>query len=156
MEAPSIVGPIRVLVIPSIVLFGIYLWSRLFEPLGWLSLIGIPFAAWVAFDSRRIQITEYHSSLAYPPLTLFLLAASSPVIVVPWYLTARDLRQARSRHFPRNLIANRRSPRRSRVRGDGNPRCAVWTSCRTGVPLFLASRCVRAQVAEPARCLTSA
>src|SRR5258705_896015 len=83
-------SPIRALVIPSIVLFGLYLWSRLFQPLGWLSLIGIPFAAWVAFDSRRIQMTEYHSSLAYTPLTPFLLADSSPVIVVPWYLTARD------------------------------------------------------------------
>ena len=96
-------SPIRVLVIPSIVLFGLYLWSRLFEPLGWLSLIGIPFAAWVAFDSRRIRITEYHSSLAYPPLTLFLLAASTPVIVVPWYLTARD------------LIKSGQSPRRPSV-----------------------------------------
>jgi hypothetical protein len=84
-------SPIRVLVIPSLVLFGLYLWSRLFEPLGWLSLCGLPFAAWVAFDSRRIRIAEYHSSLAYRPLTLFLIAASSPVIVVPWYLTARDL-----------------------------------------------------------------
>ncbi len=105
MEAPSIMSPIRVLVIPSIVFFGLYLWSRLFEPLGWLSFIGIPFAVWVAVDSRRIRITEYHSSLAYPPLTLFLLAASAPVIVVPWYLTARD------------LIKSGDSPRRTSVAG---------------------------------------
>ncbi len=59
---------IRVLVIPSLIL-----------------------AAWVAFDSRRIRIVEYHSSLSYRPLTLFLIAAAAPVIVVPWYLTARDL-----------------------------------------------------------------
>jgi hypothetical protein len=82
---------IRVLIIPSLVVFGLYLWSRLFEPLGWISLVGLPFAAWVAFDSRRIRILEYHSSLAYRPLTLFLITASAPVIVFPWYLTARDL-----------------------------------------------------------------
>lgn len=97
--AEKLMSPIRVLVIPSVVIFGLYLWSRVFEPLGWLSLIGIPFAAWVAFDSRRIRITEYYSSLAYPPLTLFLLTASTPVIVVPWYLTARDL--IKSGHSPR-------------------------------------------------------
>ncbi len=85
---------IRLLVIPSLVLFGLYLWSRLLQPLGWLSLIAVPFAAWVAFDSKRIQITEYHTSLAYRPLTLFLLAASSPAIVVPWYLTVRDFIKA--------------------------------------------------------------
>src|SRR6266496_986948 len=100
----------RVLVIPSIVLFGLYLWSRLFEPLGWLSLIGVPFAAWVALDSRRIRITEYHSSLSYPPLTLFLLAASTPVIVVPWYLTARDLiKSGQSPRRPSAAISSGRS-----------------------------------------------
>ncbi len=82
---------IRVLVIPSLILFGLYLWSQLFKPLGWISLVALPFAAWVAFDSRRIRIVEFHSSLSYRPLTLFLIAATAPVIVVPWYLTARDL-----------------------------------------------------------------
>ena len=82
---------IRILVIPSLVLLGLYLWSRVLEPLGWLSLIPIPFAAWVAFDSKRIHITEYHTSLAYRPIALFLLAMSFPIVVVPWYLTARDL-----------------------------------------------------------------
>ena len=97
---------IRVLVIPSLILFGLYLWRQLFVPLGWISLVALPFAAWVAFDSRRIRIIEYHSSLAYRPLTLFLIAASAPVIVVPWYLTARDL--IRSGQTPRRLsIANR-------------------------------------------------
>src|SRR5690349_9541678 len=84
-------SPVRVLVIPSLVLMGLYLWSRLLQPLGWLSLIALPFAAWVAFDSRRIRITDYHSSLAYRPLALFLLAASAIVVVFPWYLTARDM-----------------------------------------------------------------
>ena len=87
-------SPIRLLVIPSLVLFGLYLWSRLLEPLGWLSLIALPFATWVAVDSRRIQITQYHTSLAYRPLTLFFLAATSPAIVVPWYLTVRDMIKA--------------------------------------------------------------
>jgi len=85
------VSSIRVLVIPSLILFGLYLWSQLFKPLGWISLVALPFAAWVAFDSRRIRIVEFHSSLSYRPLTLFFIAATAPVIVVPWYLTARDL-----------------------------------------------------------------
>ena len=91
----------RVLVVPTLILFGLYLWSRLSEPLGWVSLVGLPFALWVALDSRRIRITDYHSSLAYRPLTLFLLTASTPVIVVPWYLTARDL--IKSGQTPRRL-----------------------------------------------------
>jgi hypothetical protein len=82
---------IRILVIPSLVLLGLYLWSRVLEPLGWLSIIPVPFAAWVALDSKRLHITEYHTSLGYRPLALFLLAMSFPIVVVPWYLTARDL-----------------------------------------------------------------
>ena len=99
----STMSPVRILVLPSLVLFGLYLWSKLLHPLGWLSLVALPFALWVAFDSRRIRIVDYHSSLSYRPLTLFLLAASSPVIVVPWYLTARD------------LIKSGQTPRRSPV-----------------------------------------
>jgi len=82
---------VRVLVIPSLVLVGLYLWSRVLEPLGWISLVPVPFCAWAALDSRRIHLTEYHSALAFRPLALFLLALSFPVVVVPWYMTERDL-----------------------------------------------------------------
>ena len=82
---------VRVLVIPSLVLVGLYLWSRVLEPLGWISLIPVPFCAWAALDSRRIHLTDYHSALAFRPLALFLLSLSFPVVVVPWYLTERDL-----------------------------------------------------------------
>ncbi len=94
---------VRVLVIPSLVLMGLYLWSRVLEPLGWISLIPVPFCAWAALDSRRIHLTDYHSALAFRPLALFLLALSFPVVVVPWYMTERDL--IREGRTPRRGVA---------------------------------------------------
>jgi hypothetical protein len=108
---------IRVLVIPSLVLAGLYLWSRVLEPLGWVSLIPVPFCAWAAIDSRRIHLTEYHSALAFRPLGLFLLSLSFPVVVVPWYLTERDLiREGRTlRREPTSALTHSSSASKSGV-----------------------------------------
>jgi len=94
---------VRVLVIPSLVLVGLYLWSRVLEPLGWISLIPVPFCAWAALDSRRLHLTDYHTALAFRPLALFLLSLSFPVVVVPWYMTERDL--IREGRTPRRGVA---------------------------------------------------
>jgi len=66
-------------------------WNALIQPFGWISLVAVPFAVWVAFDSRRIRIRDYHSSLAYSPGALFLLTPCAWIVVFPWYLTVRDL-----------------------------------------------------------------
>jgi hypothetical protein len=106
---------IRILVIPSLVLAGLYLWSRVLEPLGWISLLPVPFCAWAAFDSRRIHLRDYHSPLAFRPLVLFLLALSFPVVVVPWYMTERD------------LIREGRTPRRDAAPASTRPSSASRT-----------------------------
>ena len=81
----------RILVVPSLILFGFFFWFQLYQPLGWLSALVIPPAIWVALDSRRIRVTEYDTSLNYRPGLLLLLSLAFPIIVIPWYLTVRDL-----------------------------------------------------------------
>ena len=82
---------IRLLVVPSLVLVGIYFWSRLFEPLGWLSFLAIPPALWMALDSKRLGVQNFDTGLNHRPTVLFLIGLSFPVVVIPWYLTVRDL-----------------------------------------------------------------
>jgi hypothetical protein len=98
----------RVLVVPSFLLLGLYLWSRLLVPFGWVSLIALAPAAWVAYDSRRIRIQDYNTSLSYGPALLFLFTASFFVVVLPWYLTVRDM--IRSGRVPLRETAAPSSP----------------------------------------------
>jgi len=89
----------RVLVVPSLILVGFFFWFQLYQPLGWLSAFAIPPAIWVAMDSKRLRVTEYDTSLNYRPGVLLLLALAFPIVVVPWYLTVRDLiRSGRALH----------------------------------------------------------
>ncbi len=104
----------RLLLVPSMILLGMYLWSRLLVPLGWVSLVALAPAAWVAYDSRRLRIQDYHTSLPYGPGLLFLLTASFFVVVLPWYLTVRD------------MIASGRAPRREVVANPTGPRRHQW------------------------------
>lgn len=81
----------RILFVVLMVLVGLGFWGALLQPFGWISLGAVPFAAWVAFDSRRIRIRDYHTSLAYGPGILFLLTLCVWIVVFPWYLAVRDL-----------------------------------------------------------------
>lgn len=98
----------RVLVLPSLLLLGLYLWSQLLVPLGWVSLVALAPAAWVAYDSRRIRVQEYETSLSYGPGLLFLLTGAFVVVVLPWYLAVRDM--IRSGQAPRRVTTTPSSP----------------------------------------------
>src|SRR5512143_2116146 len=80
-----------ILLLALTALVGLSFWGALLQPLGWLSLVAIGPAAWVAYDSTRLNVRAYHSSLAYGPGVLFLLTLASWIVVFPWYLTVRDL-----------------------------------------------------------------
>lgn len=88
-------------------LVGLSVWGTLLEQpeRGWLALVAVPPAAWIAWDSHRLRIRDYHTSLAFGPLTLFLLGMLAWIVVLPWYLTVRDLIRAGhvARRSPRPL-----------------------------------------------------
>ena len=80
------------LVLLSVVaLVGLVTWQRLLLPFGWLALVAVFPALWVAIDARRTRPQDYTVGLSYPPLTLFFLVLLSMVVVLPWYLSVREL-----------------------------------------------------------------
>ena len=85
-------------------LCGLGFWAILLQQprLAWLPLLAVLPAAWAAWDSRRICVQEYYTSLAVSPSTLFLLVLLCWVVVLPWYLSVRDLiRTGRALRRPR-------------------------------------------------------
>jgi len=87
-----------VLTIVLLLIAGVGTWGTFatLGPLAWFSLVALLPAAWIGWDSKRIGVQEYQTSLSYPPLTLFLITLLSWVVVLPWYLTVRD--QIRAGH----------------------------------------------------------
>ena len=61
------------------------------QPLGWVALVAVLPATWVAWDSTRIGIRNYHTSLDFGPGTLFVITLGAWIVVLPWYLAVRDL-----------------------------------------------------------------
>ena len=53
-------------------------------------VLAVGLAAWVVYDSHRIGLRQYQTSLGWHPLLVFMLVVLWPIIVFPWDLTVRE------------------------------------------------------------------
>ncbi|TWT44346.1 Serine/threonine-protein kinase PknB [Phycisphaerae bacterium RAS1] len=57
--------------------------------LGWVAPIVVATSLWAAWDSSRIELTKYRSSLRYSPVKLFFAMLGLWIVGFPWYLVLR-------------------------------------------------------------------